>query len=234
MLSTIILVLFMHTSLATCEDIDWENIRYHVRIAEFAVYEQGGSEESSQKNYINLKKRADAGEVFATFFIAYDYYFKNDYENASKYFKSLSEKCDGPADSFIGHMYAEGLGTDKDLNMAIIFYKKHVSSNDAVKYRARAAYNISKAYDEKNGDLPTTFAHKDSVEMREAQMSTAWLYVSLWMGHETAYIANNKEIPLAQFINSIELKNDPQKMTWVKEQALEICSSINGCIAPNK
>lgn len=230
---TVLLFIWLSTSYALNDNsIDWKEMRHQLAVADWVLYKQKAPKDVAEKSYNIFKKRADDGEIFATYFIAYDYYFKNDYKNAGKYFNAISEKYNGPGDSFLGYMYSNGKGVEKDLDLAIYHYQKHARSNDELSYRATAAYGISSSYQEKYKNSTIKILHKDSIEMRDQQMSGAWLYVSYWMGNKFHFNQFGSKDSLQNFLNESESNTSPEKVHWVKGQAAEICRTISGCVAP--
>lgn len=214
------------------QPIDWKEFRGQLAFANYVLYKQNASKELMLKNYNNFKSRADKGEYFASFVIAYDYYFKKEYQLSAKYFNGISEKFSGPGDSFLAYMYANGQGVEKDFDLAIYYFQKHVRSNDELSYRAQAAYAIATTYKTKYKNSPNKILRYDSAEMREYQMSAAWLYVSNWMGNNSYYNESGFEKSLQEFLTEIESKNNSNKVRSIRTQAIGICKTISGCAVP--
>ena len=225
-------------SLVAKEPSNWEEFLLHVDMAYYiytgAMNGKKTTKEMKEKEKQKYLKGAATGNDWCSFVLGRIYYDEGEYFEAYKHFMDVSQKYNGLADFYLGRMYLDGNGTKVDYDKAIFHYKKVINSTLDIKIRKGAAYDISVIYGEKHKDDRPRILLRNSPEMKEARMKIAWLYVAYWMGCKTIRVKGTiltptKDKILIDYLANIERSNDSLTVSEIKNQALEICSGIDGC-----
>ncbi len=231
---TVILSLWGAFAEAQEAPINWDKFLSDVSVARY-VYAYNRTADSDfdgdVKAWVNA---ANEGDLHSAYLLGIIYYSEGDYHQAYKYFMKVSDKCNGPADFYIGYLYANGMGVNVDFDRAIYYYKKVVDSSLGLAKRSQAAIDIASSYQAKHANDKPMIMRRDSPEMREFYMAPAWEYVAYWMGQKTIMIKGTllkppTEMNFADWLANSERKNDSLSVSQVKGQAMEICAQIEGC-----
>jgi tetratricopeptide (TPR) repeat protein len=231
---TVILSLWGAFTEAREAPIDWDHFQFQLSVAGYVYNQKGvppGFKEEQKKKWANA---AAEGDLLSAYILGRIYYSEGDYHQAYKYFMIVSDKCNGPADSYIGYLYANGMGVNVDFDRAIYHYKKVVDSSLGLAKRSQAAIDIASSYQDKHANDKPMIIRRDSPKMREAYMAPAWQYVAYWMGQKTIMIRGtllkpSTKMNLFDRLANGERENDSLSVSQVKGQAMEICAQIEGC-----
>ena len=72
----------------------------------------------------------------------YEAYYRREYEQAAAIWTRLADQGHIKSMNNIGTMYAQGKGVSRNYSLAVLYYRRAATQNDA-----RAAYNLAIAYD---------------------------------------------------------------------------------------
>jgi|GEM_PF-3671255 len=124
----------------------------------------------SEKNLIEIKKKAEDGNAAAQYRLANNYYKEKNYKEAVKWYRRAAEREYVFAMHNLGNAYYKGLGVKQDYTEAFRWYRKA-----AEKGYSTAQYFLGNAYYSGKTSLPKDYAE-----------SVKWYRLAAEQGHAKA------------------------------------------------